>query len=281
MPTASQLIEDYIAQNNLSKSSQNSYRREASKYGAVDMDRITFKGIKNIVEGTSKNPNSKSATLNIALMINSHRKDLYDRITDYRQELRAEIDANRKKKLGEALEELPSYQYLVDELEKLEGIKYIVNYFLINLAFRNADFMLEYTKSVNDLPEKSEVNYIYLNPKTNQVKLIINNYKTKKSYGTKRIEIDDAKLSKELKNMNLQDGDALMPLQNGKMPSLSYIGDKIKDLSIDNLGETRISKIVIKHIIDTKDFKKLRDVSRSRGTSEATLLSNYNLYDTA
>lgn len=280
MPTASQLIEDYIAQNDLSKSSQNSYRREASKYGAVDMDRITFKGIKNIVEGTSKNPNSKSATLNIALMINSHRKDLYDRITDYRQELRAEIDANRKKKLGEALVELPSYEYLVDELKKLEGIKYIINYFLINLVFRNADFMLEYTKSVNDLPEKSEVNYIYLNPKTNQVKLIINNYKTKKSYGTKRIEIDDAKLSRELKNMNLQDGDALMPLLNGKMPSLSYIGDKIKELSIDNLGETRISKIVIKHIIDTKDFKKLRDVSRSRGTSAPTLLSNYNLYDT-
>lgn len=53
----------------------------------------------------------------------------------------------------------------------------------------------------------------------------------------------------------------------------------INKMSINGLGETKITKIVMKHWIDNKNHARIFLMSVSRGTSMATLYSSYNLYD--
>ena len=277
MPSASQLIEDYIKANpQLSETSKSAYRREATKYGGLDMDKANARTIKKLVEESTTNPNTRASMLNIALMLLSHKHTVYDRLTDYSLQVRQDIDKMRKEKLAVALDKLPSYDYLLEQLDKMEGLQYIVNFMLIKQAFRNADLNLMFVKNI---PDSKDDNYIYLNPKTGSVKVVVNNYKTKGSYGTKNIVIDNERLTAEMKKLKLEDGEYLFKTRDGKKPSVSYLGEIIKRLSIDGLAEANIAKVVIKHLIDQKDFASIRDISRSRGTSESTLLANYNLYD--
>ena len=80
--------------------------------------------------------------------------------------------------------------------------------------------------------------------------------------------------------MNLVDGDFLLSLKDGTVPSHSTVGDKVMALSIGKLGETKIVKVVVKHYLDNKSYEDLENISKTRGTSIATLISSYNLYNT-
>ena len=50
-------------------------------------------------------------------------------------------------------------------------------------------------------------------------------------------------------------------------------------LTIDGLGETKIFKILVKHLLDTKNFTKLEELVNSRGTSLSTIMKSYNVYN--
>ena len=49
-------------------------------------------------------------------------------------------------------------------------------------------------------------------------------------------------------------------------------------LSINNLGEAKMFKILIGHLLDKKDFNKIEELVKSRGTSMSTILKSYNVY---
>jgi len=276
MPTASELIEEYISANpDLSEASKVSYRREAGKYGKLDMDISTVKEIKSVVQ-KSVTANSKATTLNIAILLTKQRPKIFEKLTDYRDELRDEIAAARKQKMVSLNEDLPSYDSLVEKLDKQSGLSYLVNYLLINNALRNADMELYYSKTKN--PTDEDKNYIYKNQKTGEIILIINKYKTAGTYGKKTIIINNKRLAEEVSKLNLSAGDPLFQL-DGKPASTKTVTQRIRRMSVDKLSEGEIAKIVVKHLIDTKNFKELKRISLSRGTSVDTLLSSYNIYD--
>ena len=69
-------------------------------------------------------------------------------------------------------------------------------------------------------------------------------------------------------------------MKNGsKIKNITTFNDKILRMTIDNLGQNKIVKIVIKDLLNNKDFKKLELLSEHRGTSMAVLLKSYNLHN--
>ena len=278
--SASTLIEHHIIERDFSETTEQNYKKTAKKYGDLDMTRASYKKIINKVEASSTNPNTQAAMLNIAILVSRERPDIRKRLVAYREDLVRTIANHRKNSLKELAGTLPAYEELIDELETLTGLKYIVNYCLVHLGFRNADMNLQYIGKLTDIPSSEGINYIHLNRKTHEVTLVINQYKTHGTYGTKEIKRNDARLSKELKEMNLVDGDFLLSLKDGTIPSHSTVGDKVLALSIGKLGETKIFKIVVKHYLDNRSYEDLENISKTRGTSIATLISSYNLYNT-
>lgn len=110
MPTASELIEDYLRDNEqLSENSIISYKRNAGKYGQLNMDIATFKEMRKVAE-QGATPNSKATIINIAIILTKNRPQIFNRLTQYREELREQIASDRKKKMVSLNDDLPSYE---------------------------------------------------------------------------------------------------------------------------------------------------------------------------
>jgi len=276
MPTASDLIEDYIRDNEqLSENSIISYKRNAGKYGQLNMDIATFKEMRKVAE-QGATANSKATIINVAIMLTKNRPQIFNKLIEYRDDLREQIASDRKKKMISLNDDLPSYESLIEELNGQSGLNYVINYLLIHNALRNADLELYYSKSKS--PDDNSKNYIYKNQKTGEIILIINKYKTAGTYGKKTIIINNKRLAEEVSKLELKDGDALFKL-DGKPASSKTITQRIRRATVNKLSEGEVAKIVVKHWIDDKNFEELRRISRSRGTSMDTLLSSYNIYD--
>ena len=56
------------------------------------------------------------------------------------------------------------------------------------------------------------------------------------------------------------------------------IGYYIQKMTLKQLGEGRVLKIIIDHY--KSDYSKIQEIARSRGTAESVILSSYNIsYD--
>tara|TARA_A100001201_G_scaffold142615_2_gene141306 strand:- start:608 stop:1471 length:864 start_codon:yes stop_codon:yes gene_type:complete len=222
------------------------------------------------------NPNTLQLYLNMIILVRRDNGEETDKLIKLRNSLREEIQKNRKENLSKLDDKLPSVDHINNELEKLKGRKYIINYLMINHALRNKDINL---KMVQKIPENGDENYILLKSK-NKVILLITDYKTENKHGDKEIIITDSKFIKELKSLDLKDGDYLIPMKNGdKIKNITTFNDKILRMTIDNLGQNKLVKIVIKDLLNNKSFDKLEDLSKHRGTSMGVLLKSYNLHN--
>ena len=222
------------------------------------------------------NPNTLQLYLNMIILVRRDNGEETDKLIKLRNSLREEIQKNRKENLSKLDDKLPSVDHINNELEKLKGQKYIINYLMINHALRNKDINL---KMVQTLPEDKNENYILLKSK-NKVILLITDYKTENKHGDKEIIINNSRFIKELKSLDLKNGDYLIPMKNGdKIKNITTFNDKILRMTIDNLGQNKLVKIVIKDLLNNKSFDKLEDLSKHRGTSMGVLLKSYNLHN--
>ena len=111
------------------------------------------------------------------------------------------------------------------------------------------------------------------------VKLVICDYKTADQYGIKKINIKNKRLFDELMSLNLKHDEFVFKTRDGKQASTNYMNVMaIKD-SLHGYGEGKLAKTLVKHCIETKDFNRLEQVSRDRGTSLQTLITSYNVFD--
>ena len=266
------LNDEETKKKNLSDISIKNYTRTANNlpFGILNGQQTLIKKLKENYE----NPNTRATYLNMVIMLRKYKDKDVDRLIKYRNDMKKEIETLRKEKLKDSKDELPTIEHLNKNLEHLEGLKYIINYLFINYGFRNKDINLKY---VDNLPEDKPENYMVEVNKG--VKLSINDYKTDKQYGEKVFFIRDSKFMKELRKLKLKDGDYLISSPSGKKYSISNFNDIILKYSIDQLGETNIFKILMKDLIDKKDYKKIEELSVSRGTSLQTLIRSYNVYN--
>jgi|TARA_R100000084_G_C4649655_1_gene148919 hypothetical protein len=221
------------------------------------------------------NPNTLQLYLNMIILVRKYNNEEVDKLIKFRNSLSDSIKQTRKDNLDKMDDKLPSLEYIQNQLNELTGIRYIINYIMINHGLRNKDLNLKFVKV---LPKDKEENYIMTKGKN--VILNINDYKTDKTHGTKEIKINNSKFLKELKSLNLKDGDYILPMKNGdKINNLITFNDKILKLTIDRLGQNRLVKIVVKDLLNDKNFSKLDTISKDRGTSLEVLLKSYNLHN--
>jgi len=221
------------------------------------------------------NPNTLQLYLNMIILVRKFNNEEVDKLIKFRNSLSDSIKQTRKDNLDKMDDKLPSLDHIKDSLDELTGIRYVINYIMVNHGLRNKDLNLKFVKV---LPEDKDENYIM--QKGKNVILNINDYKTDKTHGTKEIKINNSKFLKELKSLNLKDGDYLIPMKNGnKISNIITFNDKILKLTIDRLGQNRLVKIVVKDLLNKKDFEKLDSISKDRGTSLEVLLKSYNLHN--
>jgi len=221
------------------------------------------------------NPNTLQLYLNMIILVRKFNNEEVDKLIKFRNSLSDSIKQTRKDNLDKMDDKLPSLDHIKDSLDELTGIRYVINYIMVNHGLRNKDLNLRFVKV---LPEDKEENYIM--QKGKNILLNINDYKTDKTHGTKEIKINNSKFLKELKSLNLKDGDYLIPMKNGdKISNIITFNDKILKLTIDRLGQNRLVKIVVKDLLNNKNFEKLDQISKDRGTSLEVLLKSYNLHN--
>ena len=74
--------------------------------------------------------------------------------------------------------------------------------------------------------------------------------------------------------------DYILPKKDGsKITNTTTYNDKIVKLTIDQLGQNKLTKIVIKDLLNHKNFEKLEQLGKDRGTSLEVLLKSYNLHN--
>ena len=221
------------------------------------------------------NPNTLQLYLNMIILVRKFNSEEVDKLIKFRNSLSDSIKETRKSNLDKMDDKLPPLEYIENELNDLTGIRYVINYIMVNHGLRNKDLNLKFVKV---LPEDKDENYIM--QKGKNILLNINDYKTDKTHGTKEIKINNSKFLKELKSLNLKDGDYIIPMKNGdKISNIITFNDKILKLTIDRLGQNRLVKIVVKDLLNKKDFEKLDSISKDRGTSLEVLLKSYNLHN--
>ena len=226
------------------------------------------------------NPNTLQLYLNMIILIRRYNDEPTDMLVKLRNSLRDDIIKIRKENLSELNDKLPTKSYIIEQLNNMSGIRFVLNYLIIHHALRNKDMNLLIIESEKSMDDENQ-NYMVINKKKKMIKLVINDYKTEDKYGTKEIKITDSDFYKNvLKLYNDRDSKFLMQLKNGdEIKSISTLNDKILNLTIDHLGQNRLVKIVIKDLLNNKDFDKLEQLSRDRGTSLEVLLKSYNLYN--
>ena len=226
------------------------------------------------------NPNTLQLYLNMIILIRRYNDEATDILVKLRNSLRDDIIKTRKENLDKLDDKLPSKSYIIEQLNNMSGIRFILNYLIIHHALRNKDMNLLIIENEKDMNDEDQ-NYMVINKKKKMIKLFINDYKTDTKYGTKEIKITDPDFYKNvLKVFNENESKNLLHLRNGdKIKSISTLNDKILNLTIDNLGQNKIVKVMIKDLLSNKAFDKLEQLSKDRGTSLDVLLKSYNLHN--
>ena len=226
------------------------------------------------------NPNTLQLYLNMIILIRRYNDEPTEILVKLRNSLRDSIIKIRRENLSELDDKLPTKSYIIEQLNNMSGIRFVLNYLITYHALRNKDMNLLIIENEKSMDDK-DTNYMVINKKKKMIKLFINDYKTEDKYGTKEIKITDSDFYKNvLKLYNDRDSKFLMQLKNGdKIKSISTLNDKILNLTIDKLGQNKIVKIMIKDLLNNKSFDKLEQLSKDRGTSLDVLLKSYNLHN--
>ena len=248
-------------------------------------------------------PKTKNNMLCVVLLVRKHFKLPIDKIRHYKGykvshpngtseniggELWNEINKHKIEKKIELDKELPTKKELIEHLNQLYKNKkyneFLVNYLLINHGLRNLDLNMIITnnkkvilKSKKNISQYSK-NYLY--PTKTYSWVIINIYKTQKTFGRKRIRIRDTKFLKALnETIKKQEFLIVNPVSKSPVP-IEGLGRVIQDMTYNKIGEGKIFKTIVKDIFDNvTDVKvrkeKLNELSVSRGTAVDTIIQNY------
>jgi len=224
-----------------------------------------------------KNPNTRTNKAFALIRLRKFHNLPVVELEKLREDTKAEIRTHRKAKSKADNEALVSYDELQTVLDTMHGRNYFMNYMYVNHGLRNRDINVRYRPNLSKATKNE--NLITFNPKAKnpKVTLYITDYKTASTYGPKTITIKNQRLVDELTSMNMKNGDYVFKQANGSKPTINYMNVLSSKHSINNYGEGRIAKILVKHLLDTKRFSDIEELSQQRGTSLSTLYTVYNV----
>jgi hypothetical protein len=239
---------------------------------------------KKLLDGNMKKSKSEEIITNPNTLHNLTTTILYiltiydkprDKLVLYSQRLKV-IKETHKRNQTEKVGDLGiTAKYLREKLNQLfkdeKYLEYVINYLIINLNVRNEDLDVVITDK-----DEGEEDENYLVVKKNSVMYIRRRYKTERFHGEKIFLIRNKQFITALNNLEQK---YLLALKDGSRMNKSSIANRIKSYSIDNLGTTKISKIITSEATNSDDKDKLEKISKNRGTHLATLLDAYSYYE--
>lgn len=227
---------------------------------------------------TVENPNTRSNKTSSIVKLRQYFNLPVDNLTSFLHEMKAEIRQHRKTNAKKNMESLCDYDTLIKGIDKLTGVNYYMNHMFANYGLRNRDINVIYKPRMpKDVTENTLVcNFGSKKPK---MTFVIVDYKTAKHYGPKKIVSTSQRLFDELKSLNIKPNTYVFKKADNTKPSDNYMNVLVSRNSFNKYGEGKIAKILIKHLIDTKQFDKIEEMGKYRGTALSTLYTSYNVFD--
>lgn len=225
--------------------------------------------------------------LNIFFMIKTINEQPTDEILKFRETLFKKKDKQTEQKIQEKqTQNLPSYNEVETFINNLykdgDFIRYLYNYLIFMYGLRNKDINLNIIQAdkYNKLDDKQKKGHNFLVVKKTECELIVDDYKTRNTYGTKNIKIRSRKILKVCQS--LKDGPLLVKA-NGSNVSNDELSYYIRLFTNENfhLTEADYFKINVLYIqTQPNPLKKLQEIAKTRGTQSITNLNQYyNLTD--
>ena len=272
-------FEEYVDSSTCAKATAKSYRTTYRK-----LRNLLQKPIRETAEDTLikiitaavENINSQQAMLNIAIIV---RECIYNMPTQQLKDQRTLNKSTVKESLQMrnkyiVLPEITEFDdYIEDLFNKSKFREFIVNYLIRHHYVRNKDLMFHIVEKKSECDNIA--NWMWLDRKNRRCVYFRNDYKTFCTYGPKETVITDEKFLTAVKrcfNSKVQDVESrFFPITMDP----TKIGYYVQKLSFNQLGESALLKIIIKHHLT--DYKKIQEISISRGTDTNTLLESYNI----
>jgi len=225
-----------------------------------------------IVNRLDMNATGKLNILNLFVMM---RKDTLDINTLI--ELRTRL--NKKKLLHTAelienkRETLPDYKtvnkYIDDLYNQKKYVDFVINYLIFTYGLRNRDINLEIITNENYKKATEAKNYLVI--RKSDLLLIVNDYKTKSSYGVKKIQIRSGRIL-----------DCANKLREGALIRNKF-NNPVNDENLsyyirlyDDLNESDYFKINVLHIQTLPNpVKELAKICSTRGSCDINTINTY------
>ena len=273
----SELLKTFVAEVEANPTTKKDYIAKLTKLSK----QVTFGGDEEALVDflkTVENPNTRTNKAFALIRLRQHFHLPTTLLKKLRDDIKSEIATHRKQGAKENMDSLIGYEELLAELDKLSGRYYVMNYLWVRHGLRNKDINAVFKSRK---PKKITENTVVFNPKAKKPKVsyYIVDYKTAGTYGDKTIVVKDQRFYDELVGLGLKPGQYIHSTQDGTKASVNYMNVMASKHSINQYGEGRIAKILIRHLIDTKQFDKIEKLSKQRGTQLSTIYTTYNLFD--
>jgi len=166
--------------------------------------------------------------------------------------------------------------------------KYLINYMLVHYGLRNKDlnfiikpdegYRFKKSRYMDDI-------YNYLIVKKNAVWVIIQDYKTKATYGPKVWNITDRRFCKYMYNLinnekfseEIKEEGFITLLPTSVYENEDLTNQYIQKHTINKIGQGNIFKIIFTTAYKDGDLDRIIELSKYRGTKVETCFTNYNL----
>jgi len=280
-------LENFLKGNtHLSKHTIRSYSRSYEKISDlldVELQDAKQKDLLDIIDTLSESPNSRSQYMNAAIQIRRFYDKPVDKLLHARDKLGVKIQEVKDAVNDEKFDNLPNSNELTKWLNKLYAEErwrdYIINYLLITFNTRNKDLDLVIVDKKKDAKDKN-TNYLVIRP-SGTLAFIRRDYKTFGKYGEKE-NIFTAKRAAHAVREFVKEKEKQYPIYllstgTNKQIDESSLGKYIRARTLDGLSESDINKMQVSTIDKIGDFKQLKKMSKNRGTSVDTLISEYHL----
>jgi hypothetical protein len=264
---------------NLSENTTKDYLKKLRKIHTIlgkSILKTSNETIIKILTEAFENVSSRYSYLNVPIIVKLHYGYDADSLIEYRDKLRTERDGHTEAKKNDNSIIYYDLKCIHRDIERIsqsnDYIKYVINYLLFNYGVRNKDLNVFITNDKSKL--NSELNFLLIGDKS--VKWIINDYKTKMTYGTKEIIIKNSNFIRVVK---LIPNNTFLLSYEGIHISQSSLSNFIKSRTLHNLNEGEIFKLILHDSRNSKSLEKIKhQLSKWRGTDISTINQYYDGY---
>ena len=259
-------FEVFLENSGLSQTTTQQHLKYIKNYEQAFSEKPNFtqgKIIKNL-QSMDKSTASQLHYLYALIKYRKFKTIPYDQLYDYMLELSEEkkvkvIESQKVLKNQLQKKEIPNLKELKKIMNEFYAdelyLDFAVNFLLINYCVRNLDLIFDVVSNIKETKDTTKNYMVVSNRKCIWIR---NAYKTGTTYGQKIITIYNKQFLTSMTKID------------------KWISEtkEVQPLTIQNLGETKICKIVLS---SNPTLKQASKISNSRGTSLQELQNSYNI----